>query len=90
MTLTEFLLARIAEVEELATSVASRHRDNAESNFALWVLVDSEAKRRIVDLVPVCADEDREDAAKLQYVATLKHLALPYADHQDYREEWRP
>lgn len=65
------------------------------------VLAEVQAKRAILDLHtctcpnPNCTDCD---ACSGQHHAdptpapceTIKHLALPYADHPDYREEWRP
>lgn len=64
------------------------------------VLADVEAKRRIVDdLYAPKLPYDHEDSA-LSYVhargwnaavaATLRLLALPYADHPDYDPSWRP
>jgi hypothetical protein len=67
------------------------------------VLAECEAKRRIVemqqgaakatiDLAPT--DEPIADAIAgsmlVTATAVLKLLALPYADHPDYLEEWRP
>lgn len=68
------------------------------------VLADCEAKRRVVALHP--AKERREwyecavcfdpDTAPGDYdfedwpCPTLRLLALPYADHPDYDEAWRP
>ncbi|MEU7103558.1 DUF6221 family protein [Streptomyces sp. NPDC046215] len=50
------------------------------------VLAEVDAKRAIV--------EEIEDAEVRWYgdklIPVLKRLALPYADHPDYREEWRP
>lgn len=68
----------------------------AESNYPCYeylriakrrVLADVEAKRRIVARVEHHAslmgrDEIHDDLLRL--------LALPYADHPDYREDWRP
>jgi len=68
------------------------------------VLAECEAKRRIVELHEpeggdygpgcfVCNDTNYLDGARLSSgypCDTLKLLALPYADHRDYREEWRP
>lgn len=65
------------------------------------LLAEVQAKRAILDLHtctcpnPNCTDCD---ACSGQHHAdptpapceTIKHLALPYADHPDYREEWRP
>jgi hypothetical protein len=62
------------------------------------VLREVEAKRRIVAEHPVhemdgfacccetCGGEDEGDYP----CPTLRLLALPYADHEAYREEWRP
>lgn len=47
------------------------------------VLAEVEAKRRILDEAIRLASYDGE----FQF---LEMLALPYADHPDYREEWRP
>jgi len=48
------------------------------------VLAECEAKRRIVDNPP--ADWD----AHVQWEETVDILAAVYADHPDYRQEWRP
>lgn len=57
------------------------------------VLAECEAKRRIVELhepgvdspcVSECYSGDNHGCE------TLKTLALPYADHAAYREEWKP
>ena len=116
MTLTEFLLARIAE-DEAAANVA--HRESPAR-----VLAECEAKRRIVEFhkswpvlvqTPVTFEPvDGTDPGHYTFRATqqiawtteqeyrerfgdeppagpvLRHLAAVYADHPDYREEWRP
>jgi hypothetical protein len=59
---------------------------------------DVAAKRQIIDehqndqgRCAVCADPPQYDATWHPYpCTTLRLLALPYADHPDYREEWRP
>lgn len=65
------------------------------------VLADVDAKRRIIGQM---ADEAAEGEYWLEYwregsrpgnnvevaIWTLLTLALPYVDHPDYREEWRP
>ena len=132
MTLAEFLLARIAEDEQIAREAppspwdldtdrccvghsghpakylgggnAAEMTDAAE-HIAHWdparVLAECDAKRRIVGM---CAEDaalamNYRTAVKattsewdLLSLArdTLKTLALPYADHPDYREEWKP
>jgi len=59
------------------------HLDHAQ-HIARWdparVLAECEAKRRVVMFM---SDEYHEPEV-------LGLLALPYADHPDYREEWRP
>lgn len=65
-------------------------------------LADIEAKRRIVELHHI-SDEDVYDADGIERPGkdctecwdefpcdTLRLLALPYAEHSDYREEWKP
>ena len=156
MTLTEFLLARIAEDEELARTAMG----DGDGRWASWsrswddgqrrdlavdgvriatletsidehvcrheparVLAECEAKRKIVafheswpTLVQTPAKFERDDVnldnytyrmsqeiawlTTREYVARfgidpptapmLAALALPYADHEDYNEEWRP
>lgn len=66
-----------------------------------WVARDLDAKRKIVRNAKVqlaAADtrpDDDPDADRIDGAATinesvLEYLALPYADHPDYQEEWRP
>jgi hypothetical protein len=86
MTLTEFLLARIAEDEASATNwLRFEVRDGIPGNYAIpdRVLAECEAKRRIVGLI----DPDRNRWSVRNILGTL---ALPYADHPDYDEGWRP
>lgn len=67
------------------------------------VLAEVDAKRRIVDwherqctCDPCTADGDelpnteRSDGGFGDDCPTLRLLALPYADHPDYRSEWAP
>jgi hypothetical protein len=105
-TLTDFLLARIAEDEATIRNRSdsapvhyvgcyyynnsispdewsAKHCDCAE--FADPVprqLAECEAKRRIVDLTQHGCGDD--------YERVQRALALPYADHPDYRPAWRP
>ena len=114
MTLTDFLLARIAEDEAAAHALGDEpgrewwHVTNEwlpplnsdAARFAARlhptrVLAECEAKRRVVGLHS--GDEDPSDCppwgrspSGLEPCSTLRALALPYADHPDYREEWRP
>ena len=122
MTLTEFLLARIAEDE----AVALEFRDCEWAGIDAWgdgtdlffgenppasvrrVLAECEAKRQIVKLHTRTADGEcvrcdegywtEDDESSEVYYAqpeaypcqTLRTVALPYADHPDYRDEWKP
>lgn len=118
MTLTEFLLARIAEDE--AVALAAQGEPDAVSSYLLGFLQGShlspgdrlvahparvraecEAKRRIVGLhdagwsrivpntrlCPSCAAQ--KGVATKFGCLTLRTLVSVYADHPDWREEWR-
>lgn len=127
-SLTEFLLARIAEDEAVARAAtpgpwgdpadvgygdfgwhvdgcpAGETEDSEQGmadaeylayNHPARVLAECEAKRRIVEWhrYDLGSDPcDAHDGATFQTVdcGTLLALALPYADHPDWREEWRP
>jgi hypothetical protein len=84
MTLTDFLLARIAEDEACADGL--EWDDGNPVHQTARVLAECEAKRRIVE---ACADVLAYDAEALPQ-DVLRLLALPYADHPDYRQEWKP
>jgi hypothetical protein len=110
-TLTEFLLARIAEDEAAAMTAHHesmrgyagpgfirsivewrsqardvRGRELIERYTPARVLAECEAKRRII--------EQLSDVGWVGSYAVrdfvLEQLTLPYADHPDFREEWRP
>lgn len=101
-TLTEFLLARIAEDEARARTMTP-----VTADWATWgperMLVECEIKRRVVQEHPnlnayldpehwVCArcqDRYSHDAHRWP-CPTLLILALPYGDHPDYDKLWRP
>ena len=89
MTLTEFLLARIAEQEarlhdmRRSSAVPSSMLVNKTIGVAL---AECEAKRRIVE--SYVAEFGPGDWLVDHDV--LRLLALPYADHPDYRQKWRP
>ena len=124
MTLTEFLLARVAEDEAVARDAGERrglpyesplyvvddnYRHDQVGIYPERVLAECEAKRRIVgihELDPIevyswgttgggcgLCDHSCEtggDTWGHDPCETLKALALPYADHPDYRQEWKP
>jgi hypothetical protein len=96
MNLTGFLRARIAEDE---TDIGSSQLDDPDASRWLPAMVtrdrlkaECEAKRRIIDL----ADEHTDSADPIGHLGTmyytddyeevLRALALPYADHPDYRK----
>jgi len=100
--LAEFLLARAAEDEATNAGLAHHHfcPDNpCHCGLTARILRECEAKRRIVGLCmetlaveipgfPV--DTAGFEEARSLASATLRALALPYADHPSFREEWRP
>lgn len=128
LTLTDFLLARIAEDEAAIDVDGSFGRPDPVGDRPLqrWdydemligparMLAECEAKRRIVELhppgLPVIVDmpappgsmasrihvpsPDKPSCARCGPTVewpcqTLRVLAMPYVDHPDYREEWRP
>ena len=126
MTLTEFLLSRIAEDEAVARAEVARVAGSPRRNgkaYALRMARECEAKRRIVELhkawpvlveTPPRIERDASDPQRITYSMTqnirwmteqkyreafgsepptgpiLCALALPYADHPDYDEAWRP
>jgi hypothetical protein len=61
------------------------------AHIARWdpvrVLAECDAKRRIIELQRSDLRDDPED---WEADEVLRLLALPYADHPDYRAEWRP
>lgn len=92
--LPEFLLARFAEDENTARFAPSTaewawrpETPGPLSPLALAlpdparIVADCEAKRRIVQ---AC----NYDGMTADHV--LECLALPYSDHPDYRQEWKP
>ncbi len=73
----------------------SDHAQHIADNDPRFVLADVAAKRRIIDRLTAmlpnncyCSStgsEHHDDAVQL-----LRLLALPYADHPDYQESWKP
>lgn len=126
MTITEFLLARIAEDETVATAAQERTKREpwwvdgpAQVSGKFWVyatgekfdepmvadhiarhgparvLAECEAKRRIIEtlVLPYIAERRRlmngQPSWGDEHPDLLLLLALPYADHPDFREEWK-
>lgn len=105
-TLTDFLMQRIAEDERHARKLAETDRRPVLSlattvNHPERILLECEAKRRIVEMhsdVHECVGWKygqwdtvyvHPDFA-FHHDPTLRLLALPYADHPEYDERWRP
>lgn len=90
MTLADFLLARIADDE------AEIHEAEAVIEDAGWwqikrprVLAECAAKRAIVsELQPGRHEDLGISQGTSEYLLSL--LAVPYSDHPDYDESWRP
>lgn len=64
------------------------------ANDPAWMLADIDAKRRIIELWEEAADHRRQssDAYADEFDAlteVIQFLALPYADHEEFQEEWR-
>lgn len=78
MTLAEFLLARIAEDEAVATDAKDDHAD-ADGHW-WWDGVDFEGSWPT-------SEPPKDDKGACE---TLYTLAIPYVDHPDYHDEWRP
>jgi hypothetical protein len=102
-TLTEFLLARITEDEQQARDFGARDVVLCEKpgpwSSEMWetiadpagsayptarVLTECEVKRWMVEMFGVT------DYARYNDPEIMRRLALIYADHEDYRDEWRP
>lgn len=62
----------------------------AQRNDPARVLAECKAKRQIVASFADAARRHQCDVDELFFGETLHALALPHADHPDYREEWRP
>lgn len=120
MTITEFLLARIAEDEAHATRVptdwlypedypALEMTEIGPGHTLIVsptrVLAECQAKRAIIarhsevsddgspDPVPwdvTCSGGDYDIIRYPETCPELRFLAAVYADHPDYREEWKP
>lgn len=113
MTLTEFLLARIADDEALAHFIidgdhwhgigvnsATEVATHITRQRPTRVLAECEAKRRIVERASrdiAAADAKAPDQITRPFDAGAAHeaynvlldLARIWADHPDFREEWR-
>jgi hypothetical protein len=91
--LTDFLLARIAEDEATVTAALAdpTRWDAGDWIDRAWspvrVMAECEAKRQIIKAVADHRDGEWEDDPIHEMV--LEPMAAVYADHPDYRGEWR-
>lgn len=88
-TLADFLLARITEDEADA-----RTRSLGRGWRKQW-LADCKAKRRIVGMYVGPTEDDEGNLSAIggygeAWLDAIRFLALPYADHPDYQQEWKP
>jgi len=103
--LSDFLLARIAEDEAAARAALATPLDSfppAGSWDPVRVLAECDARRQLIDLayeatgLDQTVDLERRVNARsdsgVRYLGDriLGALALPYAGHPDYQQEWRP
>ncbi len=97
MTIVEFLLARIAEDEAYWTAGEGRYARDCQECAALSdhepdrptvdrMLAECEAKRRQIKHLVRFMEGDYAPWNEEQ----LQIMAAVYADHPDYRDEWRP
>lgn len=103
-TLTEFLRARIAEDEEMARRCKDGNGWSPGSGGIFWterprgpiqieprrLLAECAAKRDIVDRLSPYFGDPTNDVVLIEAVEdALVALAQPFADHPEFREEWR-
>jgi hypothetical protein len=102
--LIEFLHARCTEAETDAVNIHYASPDVRECSYVTAVghdnctcgvptrlLAEVDAKRRIIDLIVLNADSQplyRDSGAEV-WEDALRLLALPFAGHPHFREEWR-
>ena len=91
----------LEEQERTVTSLADLEaflRARLDGDEQVARAADVAAKRRLLDdVLPIINELDEiaygEGQGSVPYLEPrarfLKVLALPYADHEDYREEWR-
>jgi hypothetical protein len=89
VTLVEFLTARLDEDEAYADSgycqcmACMRLRDEAEAKRRIMKWHGGSHECSGPDDIAMWLNDDED-------CPTLRALAMPYADHEDYRTEWDP
>ena len=91
-TLTEFLLARITEDEAAWSGGAGLA---VFARMSRHMLADYEAKRAIVQECWLCEKDDFKPGTETwgyreALRGSVQALAVPYSDHPDYQQEWKP
>ena len=81
MTLTEFLIERIAEDE----AVARAWREDI-GGLRTTIMAECVSARQFVDLHSTCATSSGEARS----CSSLIVLGTLYDEHPDYRQEWKP
>jgi hypothetical protein len=92
--LVRFLLARVDDEESALRKLARRHRgDDAELDPSIErQRSDIVAKRQVLGHVQqllVLRDQPNEKTVRDVSTQILRSMAMPYAEHASYREEWR-
>lgn len=93
LTLTEFLLERITEREAAANNyLRFEVRGGTPGHYGIRdeVLAECASLRGAVTLAAAYSDGPEHPRTLTLADDILRNLALPYADHPDYRQEWRP
>ena len=100
----QFLLARIDEDESTARYALSRGDSGALDYGGQWfgavthaerweptrVLAECEAKRQMLGLLEADVADPRNALRRDWAAEILRGMGSVYANHPDYRQEWRP
>jgi hypothetical protein len=92
--LVRFLLARVDDEELALRKLARRHRgeDSDQSRSIERQRGDIIAKRQVLGHVQqllVLRDQPNEKTVRDVSAQILRSMAMPYAEHASYRDEWR-
>lgn len=95
MSIVEFILARTTELEQSARATIDQTSTGSPAGELLVTLKDQllihlAGERLAIEDHLEDTDACADGGSTAWPCDTLKHLALPYAEHRDYRPEWRP